>query len=537
MAVAPGGYLDRKYRRALEPVKLNLVCAVLAAVPIFAPHTALPPRAPVPLRADIARVSLSTTTLVGQDRIYGDPGQAPTISLPNPRGAPPGPIANRTWTINHTPLIGQDSIYGDPGQAPTISLPNPLRRIPSATLYEQGPNLQPLLDPPKGETSADLPPAGPRRNPQFEQGPNLQPILTPAAESPPGRASTDLPAVPRRTPQHEQGPNLQIILTPAVDAPSGDQLFDLPPQGAVQPRADIARTSLSTTTLVGQDRIYGDPGQAPTISLPNPPLGPRRAPQYEQGPNLQPILDPPKGKSSSDLPVRSLLARQYEQGPNLQPLLDPPKGEQLDSLPPASPRRNPQFEQGPNLQPLILSVPLPAGKVSVELPVVRPPRLLQHEQGPNLQPLIAPPAGQAFVALPPAGPRRNPQYEQGPNLQLVLAPIQPLPAGKVSVELPPGLMLRPPAWLLSVYAQTQTWRLGNPVICLQVETAALLFPEILTNPTPAPLSLKTQTATLLHPTVLTMPLSQPAEAPLRIEVQTATLLQGALHTEPECECA
>ena len=60
--------------------------------------------------------------LLGQDTIYGNPGQVPThdwrVALP-PKGRVP-PLEIRTWLDGGLSdvLLGQDTIYGDPGQAP-----------------------------------------------------------------------------------------------------------------------------------------------------------------------------------------------------------------------------------------------------------------------------------------------------------------------------------------------------------------------------------------------------------------------------------
>lgn len=460
----------------------NLVITVLAVVPLLVPVTALPVRAePAPIVGRTITQNLSTTTLIGQGRIYGGPGQVPNYDWPNPRGAQQNPQ------------------------------------------YEQRANLQPLIDPPAGDQLTVLPPPGPRQNPQFEQGPNLQPLIDPpqgdqhtALPPPgptqlradiarqslsattmvgqdsiygdPGQAPTIVFPNPvrllERTPQYEQGPNLQPLnLQPSSDPPQGDQHTDLPPRSPKRLRADIAGQSLSTTTMVGQGTIYGDLGQAPTVSFPNPV---RRTPwlhQYEQGPNFQilnaPVDLPPPGKRLLDLPPQGpVLPTQYEQTLNLRALADPPKGGSATDLPLVGPRRGRQFEQGPNLQPLLES-----------------------------------PRGERAVEVPPPGPRRLRQYEQGPNLTRFEPPPQPLPPGKVSLDLPFGHLLLPPS-RPSIYLNPLAGQ--RAVHCLQVVIQPSLSARLVTESQ--------------------VDLPDPHQIG-SLQVVSATLLSGTVVTDPNCGCS
>jgi hypothetical protein len=122
-----------------------------AAPPFFQTDWPQPPRGPVPGRGWIWPVQL---TLIGQDTIYGAPGQVPSYDLSPPkRGVTPinlsgwvnpgiqiqtlvGPYNQTDWPqpprgrvpgkdwIWPTPLvlIGQDKVYGAPGQVPTYDI-------------------------------------------------------------------------------------------------------------------------------------------------------------------------------------------------------------------------------------------------------------------------------------------------------------------------------------------------------------------------------------------------------------------------------
>lgn len=70
---------------------------------------------------------LNDTGMIGQDQVYGAPGEVPDYDYPNPRGRV-YPIELRTFVLNDTGVIGQDRIYGDPGQVPSYEWPVPKAR-------------------------------------------------------------------------------------------------------------------------------------------------------------------------------------------------------------------------------------------------------------------------------------------------------------------------------------------------------------------------------------------------------------------------
>lgn len=71
--------------------------------------------------------------LIGQDRIYGDPGLVPSFDWPNPYGYTPG-TSLKTWIDqSKLNLIGQDTFFGLAGN-PTMDWPVPGGARPSVTL-------------------------------------------------------------------------------------------------------------------------------------------------------------------------------------------------------------------------------------------------------------------------------------------------------------------------------------------------------------------------------------------------------------------
>jgi hypothetical protein len=83
------------------------------------------PTYPIALRSWLEELKL---TLAGQDRFFGDPGQAPANrDWPVPKGAVPS-IALKTWLDQYKlNLAGQDRIHGAPGEVPSYDWPNPNR--------------------------------------------------------------------------------------------------------------------------------------------------------------------------------------------------------------------------------------------------------------------------------------------------------------------------------------------------------------------------------------------------------------------------
>ena len=173
--------------------------------------------------------------LEGQDRIYGDPGQVPTLQdrwiVPKAYQRASNLLTHKVGLVNTT-LAGQDTFYGASGQSPIFAVSEPiLTRRPFIKDFVSV-NSQSLL-------------------------------LTPVAENMP--------------------PGLNGVL----------QLFDLDP--AVRVTADKALQYRQYQTepwpgqfLIGQDNFYGDPGQVPTFKLSQPYFA--RLPIHAQGWQLSTAL-------------------------------------------------------------------------------------------------------------------------------------------------------------------------------------------------------------------------------------------------------
>lgn len=416
MSVAYGGWLDRKYRRALEAIPQNLVATVLAvavAAPVFGTCTDLPTR---------PKVSPSTQRTVTQNLVA-------------------------------TVLLGQDSIYGDPGQAPTTVFPNPPRAPLRQLRTEQGPNLQGLLqtpaeEVPPGAVRVELPPRGPTRlRADTVQNLSLTTLIGQGAlYGEPGQAPTVIfpnpPLGPKRNPQYEQGPNLQALLqTPPEALPPGTATLALPPRGPTRLRADLTQ-NLVTTTLVAQDALYGAPGQAPTIIFPNPPRG------RPAGLITNRTWISRNAQAALGVGARRAIVTWLEfEVPDAMPDASPSPG-----LPPRrTPRLTPSGAQNPS-PALLTSQSLPPGQRLLALPPAGR-RATQPDQPRNLQILLGvveSPPGTVALALPPARVRQGNPAEQPRNLQPLLGA---LPPGIVSVELPPRSVRRLPLGFTVAFAR------------------------------------------------------------------------------------
>jgi len=116
--------------------------AVPAVTPIYPPGEQPNPRGYVPaieLRTWLQAVKLN---LIGQDRIFGAPGQTQTYDWPNPRGYVPA-IELKTWLLSvNLNLLSQDNFFGAGG--PNYQWPNPIpprREIGLYTFFNTGPGL------------------------------------------------------------------------------------------------------------------------------------------------------------------------------------------------------------------------------------------------------------------------------------------------------------------------------------------------------------------------------------------------------------
>lgn len=204
------------------------------------------------------------TQLIGQDRMYGDPGQVPGLAVhPNPWGRAPL-HRHHQYAGEPIPLTGQDRFYGDPGQAITFGI---TERYPAKKDAIQ--RFQDWVRPAQvqligqdrffgdnGQTTGmvtELPPKGRAPLVQYFLSTNLQ--------------SLELFEAPNDIPYGTLNP---IALWPAGRAPL-NRGFEWPAQ----------------VILIGQDRLYGDPGQAPGNVTELWPKGRRPIPQFFLSQNLQ----------------------------------------------------------------------------------------------------------------------------------------------------------------------------------------------------------------------------------------------------------
>jgi hypothetical protein len=329
----PGGILDKKYRRALESqAPQTLLTTTLAPA---GPPPGLPPGAQLLPDRLSARSPGAVegrgmadgplVVLLGQDRIYGDPGQSATadVQLPTPRALPrllrgdatwtmprligqdavyagPGQVAGYEWPVpkGRTPavemrtlvamplpeLFGQDAFYGAAGQVPTFDVPPPLR-LARRGQVEPLPGSPGLLAPPPA-----VPPPGAQVAPDrlwrgggavglrtIDRG--LLPVLLgqDAVYAGPGQVPTydwqlTVPArVPRLWRGHAAWTTPILVGQDAIYGAAGQAAgYEWPVPGGRKP-AEALRSwllSLVLGPLAGQDRVYGDPGQVQTVDWP-----------------------------------------------------------------------------------------------------------------------------------------------------------------------------------------------------------------------------------------------------------------------------
>lgn len=253
-----------------QPDVIQTFLGNFVSVP-FGPFDLLLPVRSKPQTRDYIRPT--DIQLIGQDTVYGAPGEVPNYDLtppqrPKPRLQPeilqtfagnfvsvpvgtvdlllPIRLARRvTDHIRATDiqLIGQDTMYGAPGEVPAFNYP-----LPQRNNFKQQPDLVQtflgqFVSVPFGPFDLLLPMRSTRRTVDYVRPTDIQLIGQDRVYGAPGEA-----------------PNYNL---------------PLPPKGYPYPM--WLRTLIDkhlTDTLRGQDQIYGDPGQVPTVSLPNPLRGP-----------------------------------------------------------------------------------------------------------------------------------------------------------------------------------------------------------------------------------------------------------------------
>ena len=105
-------------------------------------------------------------SLLGQDVVYGDPGQVPTFGVTQRQLSRQPPVQDFTW---RGPLEGQDRVYGDPGQVPTFGQSERLL-TKKAPIPDVLGTPMPLLDvglPPGAPAGVQNPPVVVRRMPEL----------------------------------------------------------------------------------------------------------------------------------------------------------------------------------------------------------------------------------------------------------------------------------------------------------------------------------------------------------------------------------
>lgn len=286
--------------------------------PFFVPNFDLRPS----LRSDIALRTLAsdqTISLIGQDSIYAGSGQVPSYANENPQrrsspeplswwqnlllstlGSITAPFAQLDWPVlqrlarrqaheagSPTQLIGQDVIYGTSGQVPIYDTNQPL---PRRALIELRTWLQNLLQSTLSLVVFpfalfDWPnPRGPRPDSRLQRthitATPQQLIGQDQIYSGPGQVpSYDLnqPLRPRRTielwtwVQNTLQSTLTVVVFPF-------SLLDWPNPLRRKSDSNVLRTYTQDTQrqLIGQDVLYGAPGQVPDYDL-TPPRAPRRS--------------------------------------------------------------------------------------------------------------------------------------------------------------------------------------------------------------------------------------------------------------------
>ena len=243
----------------------DVVYGTPGQAPVYDWQTAVPPKGAAPHRSNRTWLyDEPLRSLLGQDQVYGAAGQAPSYDWqlqPPPPGRPPH-RSNRTWLDGGVldVLLGQDAFYGAPGQVPARDLAEgvpkghrygPRFAVALRTLLESrvlttllgqdrlygDPGQVPPYDWPLPSQMARPRDLGRRR---YDVAPSVLALVltTPEEPIPYGKAELPQPAA--------------LLLARALAA----RLIALRAQGEVA-------ADLLVGVLLGQDRLYGEPGQVP----------------------------------------------------------------------------------------------------------------------------------------------------------------------------------------------------------------------------------------------------------------------------------
>lgn len=227
--------------------------------------------------------------LTGQDTLLRGVGQQLMYDWSNPnRGRPPGVVDNRGFTesLVSTTLLGQDTIWGAPGQAPDYDLSRG-RAYARPIQYEQSPNLQVIQPVPSTpvlpvDTNQPIPRPAYRGNRGGELNLSETTLLgqdlllrgvgqqlaydwqLPPKGRPPG-------PVDNRT-LTESLVNTTLFVDPGAPLRPFDWQLPVPDPKRSSP---VNRTHWQdlVPNLIGQDTVYGAPGEAPAYDWQLPPKG------------------------------------------------------------------------------------------------------------------------------------------------------------------------------------------------------------------------------------------------------------------------
>lgn len=224
--------------------------------------TDLPPRALARARDYSLSISFPLT-LIGQDLL---PSGTQTAALP-----PKGAARSRDYTVAAAfplSLIGQEQFT-----AGVQSLVNPVTRVPrGVSLGEPGVNLTVLLPVvsaalPDGKTSlpTDLPPRGALRARDYTWLATVSLELLGQDTMAPGRSS-DATALPPRGPARSRDytwiQSLPLHVFQQLPPGQSTTVTEGPPRGRLRAR-DYTYLDTTRRHLIGQDTVYGAPGQVP----------------------------------------------------------------------------------------------------------------------------------------------------------------------------------------------------------------------------------------------------------------------------------
>jgi hypothetical protein len=250
----------------------------------------VPPILPDPLRLAYAPelrnfFNAAEVQLIGQDQLFGAPGETKTYDWPNP--TPKAyPVELRSFVDGSgVQILGQDRVYGSPGEVPAYSWPMPVvRRVQDASQQPINPAL--LLVPLPPFNQDDWPnPFPPRIAASLKshvKPTDIQLIgqdrLFGAPGEVPGYDFPNPARLPSRPQAQNQGTTLALPLVPqAVPFNQDDWPNPLLRPLAFELRGFVRAAQLQ---LIGQDTVYGAPGQVPAFAWPNPsrPLWPPPSP-------------------------------------------------------------------------------------------------------------------------------------------------------------------------------------------------------------------------------------------------------------------